>query len=43
MEKKFLVAQKVQVLGFLIGLHTSLMSKRNLKLIHDSFCEIDKL
>jgi CDP-6-deoxy-D-xylo-4-hexulose-3-dehydrase len=41
--EKFPVAQKVQDLGFLIGLHTNLISKRNLKLIHDSFYEIDKL
>jgi len=41
--EKFPIAQKVQDLGFLIGLHTSLISRRNLKLIHDSFYEIDKL
>ena len=29
-------------LGFLIGLHTNKISKKNLKLIHDAFFEIDK-
>ena len=40
--KKFPIAQKIQDLGFLIGLHTNKISKKNLKLIHDAFFEIDK-
>ena len=41
-KEKFPVAQKVQDMGFLIGLHTSKVSKKNLQLIHDAFFEIDK-
>ena len=41
--EKFKVAQKVQDLGFLIGLHTSKISKKKLQLIHDAFYEIDKI
>ena len=41
--EKFKVAQKVQDLGFLIGLHTNKISKKNLQLIHDAFFEIDKI
>ena len=43
MKKKFPVAQKVKDLKFLIGLFTNLISKINLKLIHNTFYEIDKL
>ena len=41
--EKFKVAQKVQDLGFLIGLHTNKISTRKLQLIHDAFFEIDKI
>ena len=41
--EKFKVAQKVQDLGFLIGLHTNKISERKLKLIHDTFFGIDKI
>ena len=41
--EKFNVAQKVQDLGFLIGLHTNKISERKLKLIHDTFFGIDKI
>ena len=40
-KEKFPVAQKIQDLGFLIGLHTSKISNKNLQLIHDAFFEID--
>ncbi len=36
-------AQKVQDLGFLIGLHTKKISKSQLNLIHDCFFMIDKI
>ena len=41
--EKFENAQKVQELGFLIGLHTKKLSKKNLDLIHDSFFMIDNI
>ena len=41
--EKFENAQKVQELGFLIGLHTKKISKNNLKLIHDAFFMIDHI
>jgi len=41
--EKFKVAQKVQDLGFLIGLHTNKISKRKLQLIHNAFFEINKI
>ena len=41
--EKFDNSQKVQELGFLIGLHTKKISKNNLKLIHDAFFAIDYL
>ena len=41
--EKFPIAQEVQELGFLIGLHTSRISKKNLQLIHDIFFKIDKI
>ena len=41
--EKFQVAQKVQDLGFLIGLHTNKISKKKLQLIHDTFFKIDSL
>ena len=41
--EKFSVAQKVQDLGFLIGLHTNKISKKKLQLIHDTFFKIDIL
>ena len=41
--EKFENSQKVQELGFLIGLHTKKISKNNLKLIHDAFFAIDYL
>jgi len=41
--EKFQVAQKVQDLGFLIGLHTNKISKKKLQLIHDTFFKIDIL
>jgi hypothetical protein len=41
--EKFENAQKVQELGFLIGLHTKKLSKNNLDLIHDSFFMIDNI
>ena len=40
---KFPIAQKIQDLGFLVGLHTRKISKKNLQLLHDSFYQIDKL
>ena len=42
-DEKFENAQKVQDLGFLIGLHTKKISKNNLKLIHDAFFMIDHI
>ena len=42
-DEKFENAQKVQDLGFLIGLHTKKLSKNNLKLIHDAFFMIDHI
>jgi CDP-4-dehydro-6-deoxyglucose reductase, E1 len=36
-------AEKIQNLGFLIGLHTKKISKTQLKLLHDSFFMIDQL
>ena len=36
-------AQKIQELGFLIGLHTKKLSKNNLDLIYDSFFMIDNI
>ena len=36
-------AEKIQNLGFLIGLHTKKISKSQLKLLHDSFFKIDHL
>ena len=41
--EKFKVAQKVQDLGFLIGLHTNRISKRKLQLIHDALFEINRI
>ena len=41
--EKFEVAQKVQDLGFLIGLHTHKISEKKLQLIHDAFFKIEKL
>ena len=41
--EKFDNSQKVQELGFLIGLHTKKISKNNLKLIHDAFFAIDHI
>ena len=41
--EKFQVAQKVQDLGFLIGLHTNKISKKKLQLYHDTFFKIDSL
>ena len=41
--EKFENSQKVQDLGFLIGLHTRKISKSNLKLIHDAFFMIDQI
>jgi CDP-6-deoxy-D-xylo-4-hexulose-3-dehydrase len=41
--EKFENSQKVQELGFLIGLHTKKISKSNLKLIHDAFFMIDQI
>jgi hypothetical protein len=41
--EKFEKSQKVQDLGFLIGLHTKKISKSNLKLIHDAFFMIDQI
>ena len=41
--KKFNKAQRVQELGFLIGLHQKKISKKNLKLIKDSFFNIEKI
>ena len=41
--EKFNEAQKVQDLGFLIGLHTNKISDKQLNLIHKSFFMIDKL
>jgi len=41
--EKFDNAQKVQELGFLIGLHTKKISKKNLELIHDTFFKIDHI
>ena len=41
--EKFENSQKVQELGFLIGLHTKKISKSNLKLIHDAFFMIDHI
>jgi len=41
--EKFQVAQKVQDLGFLIGLHTNKISKKKLQLIHYTFFKIDSL
>ena len=43
MNEKFENSQKVQELGFLIGLHTKKISKSNLKLIHDAFFMIDQI
>ena len=36
-------AQKVQDLGFLIGLHTKKISTQQLKLLHDYFFNIDRI
>ena len=36
-------AQKVQDLGFLIGLHTKKISTHQLKLLHDYFFNIDRI
>ena len=36
-------AQKIQNLGFVIGLHTHKITEKNLNLIHDSFYKIDKI
>ena len=41
--EKFDNSQKVQELGFLIGLQTKKISKNNLKLIHDAFFAIDQI
>lgn len=41
--KKFNNSQKVQDLGFLIGLHTKKINQTQLQLIHDSFFMIDKI
>ena len=41
--EKFDNSQKVQELGFLIGLHTKKISKNSLKLIHDAFFMIDQI
>ena len=41
--EKFENSQKVQELGFLIGLHTKKISKKSLKLIHDAFFMIDQI
>jgi CDP-4-dehydro-6-deoxyglucose reductase, E1 len=41
--EKFENSQKVQDLGFLIGLHTKKISKNSLKLIHDAFFMIDQI
>ena len=41
--EKFKVAQKVQDLGFLIGLHTNKISTRKLQLIHNAFFEINEI
>jgi CDP-6-deoxy-D-xylo-4-hexulose-3-dehydrase len=41
--EKFYAAQKAQDLGFLIGLHTKKISKKQLNLIHNTFFMIDKL
>ena len=41
--ERFNNSQKVQELGFLIGLHTKKISKRNLTLIHDTFFMIDHI
>ena len=40
---KFAVAQHIQDLGFLIGLHTKKISTKNLKLIHDTFFKINSI
>ncbi len=42
-KKIFKNAQKVQDLGFLIGLHTKKINKNQLKLLHDIFFKIDKI
>ena len=36
-------AQKIQDLGFLIGLHTKKISRKNIELIKNSFFQIDKI
>ncbi len=40
---KYPNAQIIQELGFLIGLHTKRISKKNLNLIHNAFFKIDNL
>jgi len=40
---KYPNAQIIQELGFLIGLHTKKISKKNLNLIHDTFFKVDNL
>ena len=42
-KEKFSNAQEVQELGFLIGLHTKKINKKELDLIHDSFFRIDTI
>ena len=42
-DEKFEKSQKIQELGFLIGLHTKKITKKNLDLIHDAFYMIDHL
>ena len=39
----FKTAQRVQDLGFLIGLHTKEVSEKKLKLIHEAFFKIDEI
>ena len=40
---KYPNAQRIQDLGFLIGLHTKKISAKNLNLIHNAFFKIDKI
>ena len=42
-KKDFRNAQLIQDLGFLIGLHTKKIKKKQLDLIHDCFFKIDSL
>ena len=42
-KKDFRNAQLIQDLGFLIGLHTKKITKKQLDLIHDCFFKIDSL